>query len=368
MEINPSYHAYNVPAAHNNQSPSYRLQSLGIQGGISIPIRHEWYENGGYCGASSLIATGMAQGQYMSQYTARELASSFSSGSQSNQILINDDSTDAALATQLGLTADLPSSSDTSNGAAMISWIQKEISAGHPVVLGVYENHSIFGSAAGTPDPQYDHIVTVTNIDGSNITFHDNGLYTPDGTTPQDTFTIPINKFLNDRTFNPPGSSNLDPNSPADNSPYPYSISNTGQCFAFAITGSVNSTPYPVSVTPDQSGEPDLVGNDPNNKYSPQTNLTPTVSNLTPGNYVLYEFRSPGGPGTPPPIFPSGDLPGDEKKYPVWNAPPQPAANFYGIIKYSFTVPANPPTSSMQLPPILINSSDTAIFRCIRAN
>lgn len=309
----------------------------------------------------------MAQGQYMSQYTARELANHFSQDAQNHQILLNDDPSDGTLASQFGLTTQLPSAGDTHNGAAFINWMRTQIGAGYPVLTGVYENHSLFGSDAGKPDRRYDHIVTVTNIDADNITFNDNGLYTPDGSTSQDTFTIPISQFLNDRTFSPPGSKNLAPDSPADNSAYPYSISNTGQCYGMAITGCDNATPFPVSVTADQEGEPDLVGNDPDNTYSPTTNLTPTVSGLKPGDYTLYEFRSPGGPGTPPPIFPSSNLPGDESKYPVWTVPPPPSANFYGLIKYSFNVPTAPLSSTMQLPPIAINSSDTAIFRCIPA-
>jgi hypothetical protein len=277
-------------------------------GKISIPIRHQWNDNNGYCGETSLIVTGMAQGQYMSQYTAREIANQFSQDAQANQILLNDDGSDSSLVSEFGLTTKLPLSSDFCNGEAFINWVRSEINAGYPVIIGVYENHSLFGSDAGKPDPEYDHIVVVTAIDETNISLHDHGLYTPDGSTAQDIFIIPISEFTKNRTFDPPGSHHLAPDSPADNTDFPYAISETGQCYGFAITGCANQTSYPVSVTADQSGEPDLVGDDPTNHYSPTTHLTPLISGLTPGDYYLYEFRSPGGPGTPPPIFPSFDL------------------------------------------------------------
>ena len=205
--------------------------------------------------------------------------------------------------------------------------------------------------------------MTVTTIDETNITIQDHGLYTPDGSTPVDTFVIPISEFTKDRTFDPPGSDHLAKDSPADNSDFPYAISNTGQCYGFAITGCKNPASYAVSVTADQSGEPDLVGVDPTNHYSAITHLTPTIEGLTPGDYYLYEYRSPGGPNMPPPIFPSSNLQYDETLYPVCESPPPPASGFYGIIKYRFTIPSTPPPAL-----ITINSSDTSIFRCVPMN
>lgn len=295
---------------------------------VPSPIRHQWNENHGYCGEACMIASLLMFGGYMSQFTARQLAgqdpndpSYFDDFDPSQpqttcQLLLGDN--DQYVAAQMGLSSEVPPQAQT-QGQGFLNWIKSEVSQGHPVMIGVYENQSKFGQSH--PDAQYDHIVTVTQITDTTITFHDNGLY---GKPPQDTITIPLSQFLQTRDG-------------ANSSGAPiYSLCSDGPCYGLAITGinDPNHETLPVSVAPSSANEPDVEAGD---SPAPMT-LTPTVSGLTVGKqYVIYQYN-----GTP---IPSSNF----------------NANSKGVTKYVFTATS----STMTLPPQTINSSDTAIFRCV---
>lgn len=323
------------------------LESLGD---VNSPIRNQWNNNNGYCGETSLIAAGLMNGQYFSQYTAREMAGTDPNNAENFegfdptmpqttcQLLLGDN--DQYTATQMGLNSEAPTSAQASSGTAFLNWVRTEIAKGCPVMMGVYENRSIFGQA--DEQPEYDHIVTVTNITGTDITFHDNGLY--DG-PPKDTFTIPLSQFLQSRHS-------------ADKQSSPvYSLCQGGPCFGLAITGinDPNRETLPVSLAADPNDEPNEIAEGSNDAPSPTpVNLTPTISGLTVGQqYVIYQYNDPS-------TVPATNINASSQAA----VPYPPPAGYRGITKLVFTATS----SSMTLPARAIQSSDTAIFRCVPLN
>lgn len=164
----------------------------------AIPARTQWNENSGYCGETSLISAGLYYGQYVSQYTARELGDSVFDPPETQingQLLIGtygnygpdhpgNSIVDAAR--QMHLDFEEYNNLDpTKPSTDFLAWVKHNIVAKYPVIIGVYENASIFGQL---PDPEYDHIVPVFGVSSKSLTgdyndgdifyIHDNGLYT----------------------------------------------------------------------------------------------------------------------------------------------------------------------------------------------
>lgn len=170
-----------------------------------LPPRYQWgwdsstqeEENNGYCGETSFITAGLANGEYISQYDAREIAVGHKSKSQTEgQLLIGDN--DQALAKAMHLKYDVWDV-DGGKTSDFITWLTNQVNSGHPVAIGVYLNPSAFGET-GPGQPDYDHVVVVTGIKDGKITFCDNGLY--GGNTPgtsQFTYTYPLDQFIGTR-------------------------------------------------------------------------------------------------------------------------------------------------------------------------
>ena len=165
----------------------------------NVPQRLQWHQNFGYCGETSFITTGLALGQYVSQYTMRSLASpNVNQYSPSSQLLIGVN--DVSTANKVRYK-NSEYSNCTIKSKAFLTWIKTRLYQGHPVVIGVYLNEYLFyknQTSSETPciynpnvescaaplhcaptgipdstsdngtcqygDPEYDHIVTVTKI------------------------------------------------------------------------------------------------------------------------------------------------------------------------------------------------------------
>ncbi|MBV8374484.1 MAG: hypothetical protein JO302_03145 [Candidatus Eremiobacteraeota bacterium] len=263
----------------------------------NIPPRLQWNANNGYCGEVAFISAGLYYGQYISQYDARAIASN--NGLQnkaSSQLLIGVNDTYAA--TQMHLTyAEWNTGSET-NTNQFLAWVTGQVVAGYPVAIGVYTNEYLFYGKTNpnAGDPDYDHIVPVTQV-GSNhlltnpatyysddtITFNDNGLWAPGG-QPQYVFSYPFGTFEATRQQANAKSGNI------------YSVSSDGSNYGIAITGVIdqNHETLPVKVATNLNYEKPSIKNGSNTRPSPEAlTLTVTVSGLQPGStYKLYRYNA----------------------------------------------------------------------------
>lgn len=277
-----------------------------------IPPRFQWNHNGGYCGETSFIASGLYYGQYLSQYDVRSIASGGkkqnekgADGVYGDQLLlgVNDTST----ARQLRLAYDEWPRKDLMDTSAFMQWVKGHVLKGHPVIIGVFNNFRLLAEQSSLPgDSQYDHIVPVMGFGTANanqydkndiIVFSDNGLYTPGNSIPfYHQFRMkPMNdvvaaySFLGDRK-----QANLEDGNI-------YSVLNLSKTdnthhrnYAIAITGvaDTDDVTLPVNVTTNLNYEIPAIGSDSNTRPAAMNlKLTVTVSGLQPNvAYNLYEY------------------------------------------------------------------------------
>lgn len=255
--------------------------------------RLEWNENYGYCGSVAMITGGLKYGLYISQYDNRYIASNGTDESQeSSQLLLGVN--DYWAATQHKLNNYLWEGDQTS-ATAFMEWMKKMVVSGYVVMMGIYENSSVFGQS---PDPDYDHIVPVVGW-GSNhpltdtsyydddvIYFTDNGLYTPDGNTPIYSFSYPLSTFMNSRS-----------NADSSNAPV-YSMNAAPTLndpnYAIALTGIMDDDGTTMEVYMDTDKnyeEPEIVDGSNTRPSAMSLTLTVTVTGLTSGTeYNLYQY------------------------------------------------------------------------------
>lgn len=206
---------------------------------LDIPPRLQWNANHGYCGEVSFISAGLFFGQYLSQYTARALASpGVPQSRRSSQLLLGVNDLEAARAMRLDAVPWDNSLDDASR--EFLAWVKAQVLAGHPTIIGVYTNENLFYGKtkpdAGQPD--YDHIVPVIGI-GSDwplregslafhasdvIRFSDNGLWAPDDD--------PVYRFAH--RFGPFRKTRAAANDPDGSI---YSLAKVGRSYGVAITG-----------------------------------------------------------------------------------------------------------------------------------
>ena len=116
-------------------------QSSTYSQGNDIPPRLQWEGNWGYCGEVSFISAGLYYGQYVSQYDARALASpGVKQKKAKSQLLIGVNDQKAAKAMHLN-ASEWDTASETSS-ASFLVWVKRNVSAGYPVVIGVFNNES----------------------------------------------------------------------------------------------------------------------------------------------------------------------------------------------------------------------------------
>jgi hypothetical protein len=263
---------------------------------LNLPPRLQWNENYGYCGSTSMICAGLYYGEYVSQYDNRNIASNGTNQkSESSQLLLGVN--DFFAATQHKMTNLLWNYGDT-NVEHFFVWIKSHILQGHPVIIGIYENSSVFGN--NPPDPDYDHIVPVYGW-GSNhpltdpgyyaddvIYFSDNGLYTPDGTDPIYYISAAIGDFAQSRHDADKSSAavysvNGDPTTADPN-------------YGIALTGivDIHNDCLPTRIDTNKNYESPEIVDGSNTRPTPMPMvLTVTVSGLTAGTaYNVYQYNS----------------------------------------------------------------------------
>lgn len=266
--------------------------------GSRLPARIQWNANYGYCGEVSFISAGLQYGQYVSQYDARAIASNNARQSlESSQLLLGVN--DVATAKAMRLSATAFNTAQQPNSTAFLTWVKSNVTAGYPVVMGVFQNQSRFYGTRNlnAGDAEYDHIVIATGITSTRpltgpatyyaddvVTFNDNGLWTktPNG-QPQNSFSYSFGSFATTRQ-----------RANALTGPV-YSLK-SGADYGIAITGimDLNRETVPVRLTTSTNAETPVMINGSNTRPAAKpVTLTITVSNLKPGTtYTLYRYTS----------------------------------------------------------------------------
>lgn len=246
---------------------------------LDVPPRLQWNANFGYCGETSLISAGLYYGQYISQYTARAVASDGTPQyKHDSQLLLGVNDGHAAIRMHLAaIRWNTASERDTDQ---FLRWVQRNVERGYPVAIGVYTNERLFGSK-GRGDPSYDHIVPVTGVTADSITFSDNGLWNPTGKPPF-SFTYPLATFPKTRA---------QANAPNGTI---YALANDGRNYGIAIRGVVDADgeTLPVRLATSVKWERPAMRkhSDVRPRAMPLT-LTIVVSNLKTGvTYRLYRY------------------------------------------------------------------------------
>ena len=283
-----------APVVAPPAAPAPRTYTAGSR----LPARIQWNANYGYCGEVSFISAGLNYGQYVSQYDARAIASKNARQSlESSQLLLGVN--DVATAKAMRLSATAFNTAQQPNSTAFLTWVKSNVTAGSPVVIGVFQNQSRFYGLRNlnAGDAKYDHIVTVTGITSKYaltgttkyyaddvLTFNDHGLWTktPNG-QPQNAFSYSFGTFATTRQ-----------RANATTGPV-YSLK-SGADYGIAITGiiDVNRETVPVRLTTSTNAEtPAMINGSSTRPAAKPVTLTITVSNLKPGTtYTLYRYNS----------------------------------------------------------------------------
>lgn len=355
---------------------------------------YQWLNNNGYCAEVSLLAAGLAHGQWISQYNTRSIATPFTSYTQTGkrsginfyaQMLLDDfakpttttaNSYGKAAAYMRLAAAAYPSAAQAIGQAGynnFLLWIKARIVAGDQVTLGVIDTFDT--------SPPYSHVVNVVRIESNypatDTTYHsddvlyveDHGLVTegggnpaiPPGTTSSTDCTPFVFGYTFARWSSTVSNSKIYgiplPKSGAKN--YAYAISGVidNQGNTLPVQLEITSNGYPANAIAAWNYEAPMIGTSQYGSSSTNTapvaaNLTlkATISGLTPGAaYNLYMYRSTTRP-----------LLG------VWSS--IPTANFnanaaLATNKTSFTATATTYSVTVTTP-----SSSSVAFRAVRAD
>jgi len=312
--------------------------------GSKLPPRIQWDANYGYCGEVSFISAGLNYGQYISQYDARALASKNARQNlESSQLLLGVN--DVAAAKAMHLTATAFDTAKQPTAPAFLSWVKSNVTAGYPVVIGVFVNQSRFYGTTNlnAGDTEYDHIVAVTGITSTHpltgpptyyaddvLTFNDNGEWTGTNGQPQNVFNYSFGAFATTRQ-----------KANAKTGPV-YSLKSGGD-YGIAITGIIdlNRETVPVRLTTSANAEtPVMINGSTTRPAAKPVTLTVTVSNIKPGTtYTLYRYNSMAN-------VPDSNI----------NANAAKAAQ-----KWTITIPSGSTYTMTQT----INSNETAVYRAV---
>lgn len=261
----------------------------------NIPPRLQWNENFGYCGEVSVISAGLFYGQYISQYTARAIASpNIPQNLAKSQLMLGVNAESAA--TKMHLKSVAWDTDEEHNTPQFLAWVKHNVLAGYPVIIGVFTNEFLFygktNPSAG--DSEFDHIVLVYGI-GSNhslkddsyypddvIYFSDNGLW-GSAVHPPYLFNYPFALFQSNRKQANNKNGTI------------YSLSNNGTNYGLVVKGVIdlNGDTLPVRVDTNLNDERPEIKEGTSIPPTPTPlTLTITVSDLVPGiPYILYRYN-----------------------------------------------------------------------------
>lgn len=259
----------------------------------SIPPRLQWDQNFGYCGEVSFISAGLYYGQYISQYTARAIASKNKPQNHAkSQLMLGINDLDVANRMHLNAIAWRPGNGQTRD---FLRWVKTNVLEGNPVAIGVFANENLLyeNRQSEESDSEFDHIVSVFGI-GSNkalnhldyddddiIYLSDHGLWS-NTCNPPYIFRYPFGAFQGTRE---------DANDPKSSM---YTLPNNGNNYGIAITGvkDLNGETLPVRIeTSVNFEEPEIEDGSEEAPLPMPLRLTITVSDLKPHVlYFLYKY------------------------------------------------------------------------------
>ncbi len=243
---------------------------LALAALTTVEPRYQWNENHGYCGEVCFITAGLNYGQYMSQYDARNFASPGMPQDQ-GQLLLGMNATQAA--EQMHLKAE---EWDSSQGD-FFAWVKDNINNGNSVSIGVYMNQYLFydDTDPDAGDADYDHIVVVTDVDGTKISFSDNGVWSDPSKPPQYFFSA--TPATREQANAQDGAI--------------YSLPLNDYC-GISLSGTIDAT-LPVKVETSVNYErPEIADKSNTRPTSMPLTLTVTVSNLQPNvSYNLSRYN-----------------------------------------------------------------------------
>jgi len=324
----------------------------------TIAKRQQWIKNAGYCGETSFITSAMYYGMYMSQYDVRLYASpnnpptnpsntTPTQNQPSDQVLIgtNNDIVAAGLF-KMNYSRWIDSPQTHNDVNAFLTWMQGYTSTGTPVISVLFENTALLGTPPSTAQDEYDHIVSIISASTTSITFCDNGIVTP--SAGEHVFNTNTNPMY--FTYALPTAIRNRADSLASASEYSVPLL-TGTYYnaAIALTG-INTTEtslvrVQLTTTDDELTDMAFEGS---NTRPPANDMTITVHmyGLLPNTtYFLYQYKDYA-------LVPTANF---NQTY-INLASPL-------IIKTVINSPSNPPIDTTLV--LTIQSSDTAIFRCV---
>jgi hypothetical protein len=354
---------------------------------------YQWHNNNGYCGEASLIQSGLALGQWTSQYSVRSVASPFAASiaqtgtaTEGNikflsQLLLDDfaprgtttGNSFGTAAANLKLVATPFNSALQKSGSlghqAFLTWVKAEVIKGNYVTLGVIH------PGGGGP---YSHIVNVIGVDsnapatstaynGSDVLIlDDHGLMTSDdnpqlplgaggtdGCTPY-RFAYTFDSLKGSPTGSRlyqiplPGTTTLSKN-------YAYSISGVADTSRVTLPVRLAmSSSIPADPIVGQRYESPAIGTSTTGESftnrAPAAfslTLTATVSGLVAGkSYNLYRYQRATSP------LPKGQL-------------VVPSASFNANARMATNKTAFQATGSTYVTSVTVRSTDTVVFRCV---
>lgn len=258
--------------------------TFSSNGRNDLPPRYQWGANGGYCGETSFVTAALNNGEYISQYDARYIATGDKTQQQN---LFIGDGTDVALAKYLHLKYEEYPNETKVDPHAFLNWVKNQVEGGNQVIMGVYMNKSVFGPDDYQPD--YDHIVTVvgvkTDAKGNlvSIQFSDNGLY---GNGPKNSpyiFSMTVDQLLKNRE---------QANLPLDKGGTIYSLADEYANYGIAIQGSsASSEASPIHIIPNKNDEiPEMEDGSSKRPKPSKVTLSVCATDLKPGKYYIYEY------------------------------------------------------------------------------
>lgn len=244
------------------------IQAFAVTNQLDIPWRHQWLNDGGYCGELCIQSIALYYGTYISQYWAREFADGeVIAGCEVDPPYGN--ASDVYDLLKLNWSR-WNYNSSTPQYKKFLNWTKSHLYAGHPVLFGAY--------LSDCDDPDFDHIIPAIGFNAASLSTYSNNdtLTFYDNFTPAQPYTRTFGTLYDTRSMNDNGD-NYDLCLPKN---VDYGDAITGvedyydECFPVKLAVNCNDEP-----NPDE------------NEAAVNMNATITITGLTIGDeYMLLRY------------------------------------------------------------------------------
>jgi len=246
----------------------FPIQAFAVSKQLDIPWRHQWLNDGGYCGELCIQSVALYYGTYISQYLVRDFAG--------GEVIAGADvdppyGNASNVYDLLKLNWDRWNyNSSTPQYKKFLNWTKAKLNQGYPVIFGVY--------LADCSDEDFDHIIPAIGFSAASVsTYNNNDTITfYDNFTPPQSYTRTFGSFYDTRSMNGNGAV-YDLCLPKN---YDYGDVITG------VEDYYDET-YPVKLCVNCNDEPNPAESEP----PVNMNATITISGLTSGHeYMLLRY------------------------------------------------------------------------------